>query len=179
MNDYFASVDVEFFNKTFFLQVNDIADYILSKVNTSENLLPEYEYTHHTKILFYNDIIKQIPTLGEFLYSINANVNKVPILGFVPPNSLMGIHTDGYGCFTKILLPIKGEDPLHFYNSRDDEIPACTLIPKINSPIVFNTEKLHGGVRTNNEWRVNFQIMLTEPYDIVLERIKNNSLFKL
>lgn len=177
MNDYFSSIEVNFFNKDFYSEVNKIADNILLKIHTPENILVEYEYTEHTNIMFYDGIINQIPSLHKFISSLNANVVAVPLLAFVPPMKTMGIHTDEYGCFTKILLPIKGKDPLYFYKTLDDTIPDCTFTPEINSPIIFNTNKPHGGVKTNNEWRVNFQIMLSNSFDVILDRSKNNSLF--
>jgi hypothetical protein len=91
----------------------------------------------------------------------------------------MGVHKDGYNCLTKIMLPIMGNYPLSFFENKDDTTPSAITDINIFSPIIFNSDQWHGGVLTNNEWRVNFQIMIAEPYNVIEDRVENNTLFKL
>ena len=179
MNKYSKNISADFFNHEFCLRLKNEIDNILEKVGHGENILPEYHYTHHTKILFYDHILDKLPEISTLIDRINATVISVPILGFVPPNSKMGVHKDGYNCLTKIMLPIMGNYPLSFFENKDDTTPSAITDINIFSPIIFNSDQWHGGVLTNNEWRVNFQIMIAEPYNVIEDRVENNTLFKL
>ena len=177
MNKFSQPLHIDFFDSNFCNKLKIETDNILSKFHSGVDILPEYDYTYYTNILFYDTVDKIIPEIHSFIKTINADV-IAPIIGFVPPNKPMGVHTDGYNCSTKILLPIADESPLNFYSNRTDNILIETAPIKLFSPLIFNTNQWHGGI-LSDQWRINLQIMISTPYDVIKDRVENNTLFKL
>lgn len=170
---YGVKLDFSFFDTDMCQRLDQLAHAVIAGYD-----LPGYEFTDHTKIRFYNDAILHIPELAALRDKCKATIVGVPIMGFVPPYSVMGVHRDGYGCSCKLMLPIWPETPTSLMFYEDEMAPAVFALDTIRfQPVLFNGDALHGGIDTGNAWRTNIQIMFGEPYDQILEMIRGGNLF--
>jgi hypothetical protein len=178
---YAHKIYISHFDHEFCSKITSLASILLdAHLNTSNFKLPTYNGTNHTNILFYSDAIKELPELSFIMEDCNLTILSVPTMGFVPPNKVMGVHTDKYGCIAKILLPIwpiQNSHPLNFYDEPNGD-PIFSINTDSGHPIVFDCNKLHGGINTYDNWRTNLQFKFAEPFDVVVEMIKDNTLFK-
>lgn len=178
---YGHKLSISFFDDTMCNMLDKLATGILEDHYKPNGLkLPTYDNTHYTNIMFYCDAIDKLPELQYVIDDCNADIFSRPTMGFVPPNKNVGIHIDGYGCECKILIPIwpvVDSHTLNFYDNVEKEAVFKLPTDRFN-PVVFNCTKLHGGVITNDFWRTNLQFKFSNPFEEILDMIKNETLFK-
>lgn len=178
---YAHKIYISYFTNEIVSKLDQLATKLLDEhLHTDNSKLPTYVGTHYTNILFYSEAIKELPELNFIIEDCNLTLLSVPTMGFVPPNKEMGVHVDEYGCVSKILLPIwpkENSHPLNFYNEVEGD-PIFSIDTDAGHPIVFDCNKLHGGIKTYNSWRTNLQFKFAEPFDVVTKMLRDNTLFK-
>lgn len=182
MSEYGYQINLSFFNHEMYDKLVEFScRRITEHLSNTGEILPDYIGTSYTGIKFYNNAITHLPNLQQLMDDCNLSILISPSMGFVPPGKFMGVHADGYGCKTKILLPILPINilsDLHFYNNLTDKLPVVSIPTVSGVPIVFNCEKLHGGINTGSEWRANLQLKFAEPFEYVVELMHQSTLFK-
>lgn len=102
-----------------------------------------------------------------------------PVLMMHQPNTEISRHVDDPNKRNSIiitpLLPESGFPPTRFYQN-DSLIAECNF--EKNNSYLVNTQVYHD-LKTNDEYRLNFQLSFNESFDKVLDLFLKNQLFKI
>ncbi len=125
-----------------------------------------------------SDEVSKFTEVLELKNSCNIWCNVVLLKHL--PNTQITRHVDG-GWYRKSvlatpLLPYDNYPSTFFYDNEYDEAKATIDFSDRNS-VLFNTNKYHD-LKTNNFVRLNFQMVFSEPFEVVHNLLLEDKLFK-
>lgn len=131
--------------------------------------------------LWKGDDLSRLPCIKKYLDSCNIEIFAMLVM-HLPGVSIVK-HIDEPNrrncAISTPIRPFLNYPPTYYFSSRESTTPvAVATFPKMNS-CLLNTQEFHSLKNTSTDFRLNVQLAFNDPFEVVVDLIKNKKLFNL